>query len=175
MTFTVYTVGHSTRTQEEFLELLQSFGIECLADVRAFAASRKYPQFHADAMRSWLGEAGIRYVHLPGLGGRRRKSPGPSPNTAWRNVSFRNYADYALTAPFRQALRELLETAEESRTAICCSEAVYWRCHRSIVSDFLVARGVPVEHIMAPGTSRPHELRDFAKRVGTDVIYPGTT
>lgn len=151
----VLTVGHSTRRAEEFVGLLRQADVGSIVDVRSFPSSRRYPHFNADALAATLAEAGIGYSQLPALGGRRRPQAGPSPNALWREEAFRNYADYALTAEFRAGLRELLRLAEEHRCAIMCAEAVWWRCHRRIVADYLLAAGAEVEHILGlAGPSR---------------------
>ena len=146
----VYTVGHSTRTLEELVCVLRAWGVQTLVDVRTVPRSRTNPQFNADVLPGALHAEGIEYVRAPGLGGRRGKKKGsPSRNTAWENESFRNYADYAETPAFAQALDELLERAARSTCAIMCAEAVWWRCHRRIIADYLLARGVPVRHILS--------------------------
>ena len=165
----VYTIGHSTRTIAELGALLGESAIEMVADVRAIPRSRTNPQFNLDVLPHSLAELGIGYQHFPELGGRRHHPRGapPSPNTFWSNQSFRNYADYAATDAFNDGLTRLRELAEGERCAIMCSEAVWWRCHRRIISDYLLARGVPVLHIMGPGKITPavltpsaHELRN---------------
>jgi uncharacterized protein (DUF488 family) len=157
---TVYTVGHSTRTVAEFEALLRNFAIEVVADVRSIPRSRTNPQFNLDVLPVALAEFGIGYQHFPELGGRRHHPRGapPSPNTFWRNASFRNYADYATTDPFKVALGHLRDLAADRCCAIMCAEALWWRCHRRIISDYLLARGVPVIHIMGPGKTEPASL-----------------
>ena len=156
----VYTIGHSTRTIPEFGALLGESGIEVVADVRAIPRSRTNPQFNLDVLPTSLEKFGIRYQHFPELGGRRHHLRGapPSPNTFWRNDSFRNYADYAATDAFAAGFARLRELAGGERCAIMCSEAVWWRCHRRIISDYLLARGTPVMHIMGPGKTEPATL-----------------
>jgi len=156
----VYTIGHSTRTIPEFGALLGESGIEVVADVRAIPRSRTNPQFNLDVLPVSLEEFGIRYQHFPELGGRRHHPRGapPSPNTFWRNDSFRNYADYAATDAFAAGFSKLRELAADERCAIMCSEAVWWRCHRRIISDYLLARGTAVMHIMGPGKTEPATL-----------------
>jgi uncharacterized protein (DUF488 family) len=168
----LWTVGHSTHAPDAFAALLERHGIETLADVRRVPGSRRHPHFRDEALAAWLPARGVGYRHLPGLGGWRRPSP-ESPNGAWRNSSFRAYADFALTLDFRDALAELGRIAEASRTAIMCSEALWWRCHRRLVADRLVAMGNVVCHIGADGTASVHELPPFA-RVQADgaVLYP---
>src|SRR3712207_5312365 len=142
----IYTVGHSTRTGEELVELLQAHGIQTLVDIRTVPRSRTNPQFNQDTLPRTLARADIRYVHLPRLGGLRRTSK-DSPNTAWRNRSFRGYADYMQTDEFTRGLEELRELTPDGALALMCAEAVRWRCHRSLVADALYARGVEVRHI----------------------------
>jgi uncharacterized protein (DUF488 family) len=166
----VWTIGHSTRPIEDFLALLERERIERLVDVRAFPGSRRYPQYNADALAASLKAAGIEYLHRPSLGGRRRP-PKDAPPNAWRNEGFRGYAAYMRTPAFHAALDELLARAAERRTAIMCSEAVPWRCHRTLISDALTARGVTVEHILDAATSR-HTLTSFAVVEDGEVTYP---
>ncbi len=147
---------------EEFIDLLKRFDITLLVDIRRFPGSRKSPQFGSDALRERLAQAGIGYVHLVGLGGRRQPRA-DSQNCAWRNASFRGYADYMETEEFENALRELIELARGQRVAIMCSEAVWWRCHRSMVSDALMAHGWQVWHIMSDGNRRPHHYTEPAR------------
>ena len=167
---TIYTIGHSTRTLADFLTLLERSRVERLIDVRAFPGSRRHPHFNKEALARSLPEHGIEYLHRPALGGRRRPRP-DAPPTAWRNEGFRGYADYMRTPEFHRALDELIERASERRTVIMCSEAVPWRCHRSLISDALHARGVTVEHILDSGTSR-HAVTSFAVVRDGDVTYP---
>jgi uncharacterized protein (DUF488 family) len=166
----VWTIGHSTRPIEDFLALLERERIERLVDVRAFPGSRRYPQYNREALASSLADADIEYLHRPALGGRRRP-PKDAPPSAWRNEGFRGYAAYMRTAEFHAALDELLARAAERRTVIMCSEAVPWRCHRTLISDALTARGVTVEHILDASTS-PHTLTSFAVVAGEEVTYP---
>jgi uncharacterized protein (DUF488 family) len=149
----VYTVGHSTRTLAEFVSLLRFVDITMLVDVRSFPRSRTVPQFNGDTLPSSLAAEGIGYRHLRALGGRRhhRKGAPPSPNTYWRVPAFRNYADYAATDEFRAGLDALRELARNDRCAIMCAEAVWWRCHRRIIADYMLASGTGVEHIVGPG------------------------
>ncbi|HJU27106.1 MAG TPA: DUF488 domain-containing protein [Rhodanobacteraceae bacterium] len=144
---TTWTIGHSTRSLEEFLALLAGNRIEALADVRRFPGSRKYPHFNADELARALREAGIEYAPFPELGGRRKPAP-DSRNGAWRNAAFRGYADYMETAEFRRGMERLIALADGKRTAVMCSEAVWWRCHRRLISDWFQARGVRVLHIL---------------------------
>jgi len=168
----IHTIGHSTRSVEELIGLLRESGIRLLVDVRRYPGSRRHPQFGRDALAAALRAAGIEYVHEPDLGGRREPRP-DSPNTAWRNSGFRGYADYMATPPFRAALERLVARGEEEPTAIMCAEAVPWQCHRRLIADALVARGIPVIHILGPERTESHELHPDA-RVGPDgtVSYP---
>jgi uncharacterized protein (DUF488 family) len=156
----VFTIGHSTRPVAELIALLAENGVDLLVDIRTVPRSRTNPQFNTDALPEPLAAAGILYVHLRALGGLRHRPAGapPSPNTAWRNDAFRNYADYALSDAFRAGLDELCALAREHRCAIMCAEAVWWRCHRRIVSDYLLNRGFAVQHIMGPGKLDPARL-----------------
>jgi uncharacterized protein (DUF488 family) len=169
----VWTVGHSTRALSELVALLHGHGVEVVADVRTLPRSRRHPHFNVDALPAPLAAAGLGYVHLPALGGLRhaRRDSG---NRGWRNPSFRGYADYMQTEPFAAALEALVALGRQRRVAIMCAEAVWWRCHRSLIADALVARGEPVLHIITASRAEPHRLRDFA-RVGKDgrVTYPG--
>ncbi|HEX2202946.1 MAG TPA: DUF488 domain-containing protein [Longimicrobium sp.] len=173
---TVYTIGHSTRTLEEFLALLREHGVEFLVDVRRFPGSRRHPHFGSEALDASLAEAGIAYVHAEALGGRRASDAATaarSPNTAWRNAAFRAYADYMATPEFRQALERLMALAAERTAAIMCAEAVPWRCHRRLITDALLARGVPVADITGPGRAAPAVLSPHAVvRPGGTVVYP---
>ena len=157
---TLYTVGHSTRTTDEFTALLEESAVRLVVDVRAIPRSRTNPQFNSETLAASLAAIGIGYEHLPELGGRRRRPPGapPSPNSFWRNDSFRNYADYAATDAFHIGLDRLSDLARTQRCAIMCSESLWWRCHRRIISDYLLARGTPVMHIMGPGKTEPATL-----------------
>jgi uncharacterized protein (DUF488 family) len=162
----VYTIGHSTRAIAEFAGLLGESGIELVVDVRAIPRSRTNPQFNGDALPASLAPLGVGYEHIAELGGRRsraRQAP-PSPNTFWHNTSFRNYADYAATQPFRSGLERLRELSGERRSAIMCSETLWWRCHRRIISDYLLADGIPVLHIMAAHKVEPATLTPNAHR-----------
>ncbi|MFL5616507.1 MAG: DUF488 family protein [Gemmatimonadaceae bacterium] len=169
---TIYTIGHSTRSFEDFLSLLQRSRIECLVDVRTFPGSRRHPHFNREVLEHSLQDAGIEYLHRPALGGRRRP-PRDAPPSAWRNEGFRGYAAYMQTPAFRAALDDLIVLGDRRRTAIMCSEAVPWRCHRALISDALTARGVTVEHILDAGES-PHRLTSFAVVHGDEVTYPPT-
>lgn len=168
---TIYTIGHSTRTLEFFVRMLQGHEIEQVADVRTVPRSRKHPQFDRDTLPPVLEAEGIRYVHLKGLGGWRKPQP-DSPNTAWRNDSFRGYADYMQTPEFAQNLEALIALARTARTAIMCAEGNPYRCHRSLISDALTVRGIQVLHITGITTAHPHELTAWAKVEGTEITYP---
>jgi uncharacterized protein (DUF488 family) len=168
----IFTIGHSTRSLEEFVALLRAARVTVLADIRTIPKSRRNPQFGQDELRRALRSRRIRYVHIPALGGLRRARP-DSPNTGWRNASFRGFADYMMTDAFEAGLAELRGLAEQGRTvAVMCAEAVPWRCHRSLVADALTVRGVRVEHIMGSGAARPHRLTPFARVEGTRLTYP---
>jgi uncharacterized protein (DUF488 family) len=168
----VYTIGHSTRAIPEFGALLGESSIQVVADVRAIPRSRTNPQFNLDALPGSLREFGIAYQHLPELGGRRHHLRGapPSPNTFWRNESFRNYADYAATDAFKVGLVRLRDLAGGQRCAIMCSEAVWWRCHRRIISDYLLTEGVPVMHIMGPGKIDAATLTPNAHKLSNGTL-----
>ena len=168
----LWTIGHSTRSLEDFIGILKSFSIETLIDVRSFPGSRRYPHFNREALRDSLSAATIEYIHLPELGG-RRKALSDSLNMAWRNESFRGYADYMETDAFRAGVDRLLTLARARRTAIMCSEAVWWRCHRSMISDYLKAEGVEVIHILAPGKSEAHPYTSAARIVNGELSYRG--
>jgi uncharacterized protein (DUF488 family) len=169
----LYTIGHSTRSLEDFLGLLAREGVAHLVDVRAFPASRRYPHFNGPELAKSLDAVGIAYTHAPELGGRRKASR-DSHNTAWRNEGFRAYADYMETPRFANALNELLAAASAEPTAIMCAEAVPWRCHRSLISDAALARGVEVCHILE-SRSQEHSLTSFARIDGSHVRYDGVT
>ena len=168
----VYTIGHSTRTFPEFLALLREHGIRTLAGVRTVPRSRGLPDFNQDALATALPAAGIAYVHMPRLGGWRRGLGGQSPNTYWRNESFRAYADYMQTAEFTAGLDELIALAATAPTAIMCAEALPWRCHRWLISDALTVRGLLVCHLTGPGPCRPHRLSPAARLADGHLIYP---
>lgn len=168
---TIYTIGHSTRPIEEFIELLKAHSITQLVDIRTIPKSRHNPQYGQDELERSLVSAGIKYAYLKKLGGLRPAAK-DSINDAWRNKSFRNYADYMQTDDFRQGIHELMDVAGSETTAIMCAEAVPWRCHRSLVSDALLTRGVPVCEIIGNGNTREHSLTSFAVVNGTDITYP---
>lgn len=170
MMTTIWTVGHSTRTSEEFLDLLKSNGIEQVADVRRFPGSRRFPQFGKAALRETLAAAGIRYLHLGELGGRRPVRPG-SRNLTWRNASFHGYADYMETPEFRAGIDRLLSFAASGRTAVMCAEALWWRCHRSLIADDLRSAGHRVLHILGPGKVEEHPYTRAARIVEGRLTY----
>ena len=170
---TIYTIGHSTRTLDELVSALQAHAIETLVDIRAFPMSRRLPHFNRESLETELPKHGIQYVWMKALGGYRKATRKDSPHVALRNASFRNYADYTLTPEFVEAMRELLALAQRSRTAYMCTERVYFRCHRMIVSDWLVAHGHEVLHIDAEGPVRPHKLTAEARMVDNQMIYRG--
>jgi len=167
---TIWTIGHSTRSIEEFLDLLQEYRIQTIADVRSFPGSRKYPHFGQQALAETLAAHELGYAWLPALGGRRRASP-DSPNTAWRNAAFRGYADYMASAAFAQGMTQLLELARASRTALMCAEAVWWRCHRSLIADALHVRGIEVVHILDAKHGTPHPMTQAARIVDGRLSY----
>jgi len=170
---TLYTIGHSTRALDEFIAVLQAHSIQTLVDIRSLPMSRRLPHFNREALEKTLAETGVRYLWLKELGGRRKKIRDDSPNIALRNDSFRNYADYMLTQEFRQGMAELIALAEQSRTAYMCAERVSFRCHRMLVSDWLVAHGHEVLHIDATGPVRPHKMMAEARLIDGQVIYRG--
>lgn len=169
----LWTIGHSTLTLEHFVGLLGQQQIELLCDVRTVPRSRRHPHFAGDALACSLPAEGIDYRHLPGLGGWRHARL-DSPNSAWRNAAFRGYADYALSDRFAGALAELCDLAARRRTAIMCAEALWWRCHRRLIADRLLAAGWEVCHIASDGRSSPHRMTEFALVQGDGtVVYPG--
>jgi len=190
----IYTIGHSTRSLDEFVGLLSAHGITGIADIRTVPKSRRHPHFSAEALRVSLPHVGVSYRHFPGLGG-LRKPRRDSRNSAWRHEGFRGYADYMETEEFREALADLISWADagperpglhlerradllgpsqaQSRIAIMCAEAVWWRCHRQLTADALIARGVEVRHITGPGPANAHNLTDFARVIDGEVRYPG--
>ena len=167
---TIHTIGHSTRTIADFIALLRAHGIRQLFDIRSIPRSRRHPHFSSDALAASLGEAAIVYRHSAALGGRRRPRR-DSPNTAWKVEGFRGYSDYMETEPFRVALDELIDAARQMPTAIMCAEALWWQCHRQLVADALVARGIAVRHIMSAADAPEHRLTDFAQIESERVRY----
>jgi len=168
----IWTVGHSTHTAEHFEQILKSHSIEALVDVRAFPGSRRYPQFNKDVLTESLNQIPIAYHHFPNLGGRRRVKP-DSKNTAWQNASFRAYADYMETSEFRQGIKSLLELSHDHKVAIMCAEAVWWRCHRSLIADYLKAAGVKVIHIINEQKTEEHPFTSAASIVEGKLSYRG--
>jgi uncharacterized protein (DUF488 family) len=172
----IFTIGHSTRSLAELSGLLRQAGVDLLVDVRSVPRSRTNPQFNLDAIAAPLAAAGIGYRHLPALGGLRHrpKEAPPSANTLWQNPAFRNFADYAAGAAFAAGLDELTALARDHRCAIMCAEAVWWRCHRRIIADYLLNRGVPVVHIIGEGKLQPATMTPGAQaRPGGGILYPG--
>jgi uncharacterized protein (DUF488 family) len=173
---TVFTIGHSTRTIDELIAALKAAGADSVADIRRYPASRRHPQFNRENLAPSLAAAGIGYRHFPDLGGRRtaRKDGTLSPNLLWREPAFRNYADYAETAEFHAAFDELVAMARTGSPAILCAEAVWWRCHRRIVTDYLIAAGFAVEHIFDEKKREPAKLTPGAViRPGGTILYEG--
>lgn len=170
---TLYTIGHSTRTLDDLIATLQAHQIQTLVDIRAFPMSRRLPHFYRDSLEQSLLAAGIRYLWMKPLGGYRKKVLEESPHVALRNQSFRNYADYMLTPAFENAARELIALAEKSRTCYMCAERVYFRCHRMLLSDWLLAHGHEVLHIDAKGPPRAHKLTAEARMIDGQLIYRG--
>jgi Protein of unknown function, DUF488 len=169
----ILTIGHSTRPIEEFIELLRQHGVERLVDIRTIPRSRHNPQFNGDALAHSLRGEHIEYAHLKELGGLRHPRP-DSANLGWRNASFRGYADYMQTEEFEEAVQRLLQVCGEKQCAVMCAEAVPWRCHRSLLADALVARGIPVEHILGASRRDAHHLTPFAQIENGKVTYPKT-
>ena len=170
---TLHTIGHSTRTLDELLEVLHAQSIVTLVDIRSLPMSRRLPHFNRESLEETLPQAGIRYVWMKELGGRRKKIRDDSPHLALRSPSFRNYADYMLTEEFRSAIADLIELADQSPTAYMCAERVYFRCHRMMVSDWLVGHGHQVLHIDGIGPTKPHNLMAEARLVDDQIIYRG--
>ena len=172
-----FSIGHSNQSLNQLVGLLTQHQIEALVDIRRFPSSRKSPHFSRDHLALALPKLGIEYHWIEGLGGRRRsqKAENSSPNLGLRNQSFRNYADYMLTKEFRQAVQKLLKIANHQQSAMMCAEAVFWRCHRRLVSDFLLAKGITVQHIFPNGKIQPHRLTAGAKVEKRKVTYPPTT
>ena len=167
----IFTVGHSTLPIERFVALLKNYGVEQLADIRTVPRSRHNPQFNGDALFASLAAVNITYVPMPALGGLRHPHR-DFPNSGWRNMSFRGYADYMQTAPFRDAVEELIRLGRQKRTVIMCAEAVPWRCHRSLVADAVNVQGIPVVEILSETSWRMHALTPFARIDGRTITYP---
>jgi uncharacterized protein (DUF488 family) len=170
---TFYTLGHSTRSLDELIEVLQAHGIQTLVDIRSFPMSRRLPHFNREAIAASLGKVGIRYLWMKGLGGRRKKIRADSPHWALRSQSFRNYADYMLTEEFENSIAELVALGDHARVAFMCAERVFFRCHRMLVSDWLVAHGHEVLHLDGTGPATPHRLTAEARSIDGQVIYRG--
>ena len=171
---TLYTIGHSTRTLDELIEVLQTHSIQTLVDIRSFPMSRRLPYFNRESLEKALPAAGIKYVWMKALGGYRKKIREDSPNVALRSPSFRNYADYMLTEDFQHGMGELIHlAAQSSQTVYMCAERVYFRCHRMLVSDWLVAHGHQVQHIDGAGPAKPHKLTPEARLSDGQLIYRG--
>ena len=168
----IHTVGHSNKSLEDFLSLLKAHGISRILDVRRYPTSRKWPHFDAAALAESLRGAGVDYVGLPHLGGRRRPRP-DSPHVAWRDDSFRGFADFMDTPEFAEGLAQVERLASEMPSALLCAEALPWKCHRSLIADALVARGIEARHIMSAKAADVHTLTSFARVDGTRVTYPG--
>ena len=167
---TVWTIGHSTHTLDELVAMLHSFKIEIVADIRSYPGSRKFPQFNKETLEISLPDNNIEYIHLKKLGGRRKVNP-DSKNTTWRHAAFRGYADYMETQSFVEGIKELIDIALQKRTAYMCSEAVWWRCHRSMVSDYLKAHGWDVQHIMDVEKESEHPYTQPARIVNGELTY----
>ena len=169
----LYTIGHSNLSSETFVSLLKEFGIDRVVDIRRYPSSRKFPHFNRAALCERLTTEGIDYLWLEALGGRRHVAKNhTSPNIGLKSLGFRNYADYMATEDFRSAVQKLLSTAAESRTTVMCAEKLYWKCHRRILSDYLVSQGIEVVHIIGPGQSSNHKLSPHAIATEAGVIYP---
>jgi uncharacterized protein (DUF488 family) len=166
----VWTIGHSTRTLDEFTGLLAAHNVRAVADVRRFPGSRRYPHFNPEPLQAGLLAAGLKYVGLPELGGRRQPRP-DSPNTVWRNRSFQGYADYMETPEFAHGLQRLLQTARREPLAIMCAEAVWWRCHRALIADYLTAQGVKVRHILSLTRAEAHPYTAAARLLDGRLSY----
>jgi uncharacterized protein (DUF488 family) len=167
----VLTIGHSTRTLEDFISLLREYGVQKVVDIRTIPRSRHNPQFNREELPNSLKAVGIGYVHMSGLGGLRHSVP-DSPNTGWRNLSFRGFADYMQKEEFKNSLWALIELAKTERLALMCAEAVPWRCHRSLIADALSVRGVQVKHILSSTSSQSHKITPWARVDGTNITYP---
>jgi uncharacterized protein (DUF488 family) len=168
---TIFTIGHSTRPLDEFIELLKAHGVQRVIDIRTVPRSRHNPQFNRESLGPSLRKAGIAYVHLKKLGGLRRAKAG-SKNIGWHNASFRGFADYMQTPEFQEGLERALKLSATKSSALMCAEAVPWRCHRSLVADALLVRGVPVEDIMSASRAQTHKLTPFARVRGKQITYP---
>jgi uncharacterized protein (DUF488 family) len=168
----IYTIGHSIHPAEQFLALLQAHEVRQVADIRTVPKSRRHPQFNSATLDAYLNSRGIVYRHFPALGGLRKPRP-DSVNTGWRHPGFRGYADHMQSAEFSAGVDHLLAFSAAARTTVMCAEAVWWRCHRQLLADALLARGVPVYHILGPADAKPHHLSEFARIADGRVTYPG--
>lgn len=173
MSLSIFTIGHSNHPLDRFLALLAQHEVEALVDIRRFPGSKKYPHSHRDNLAAALWKAGVEYRWLEALGGRRHKQRDESPNLGLENKGFRNYAGYTLTDEFREGVEKLLDAARHKQTAIMCAEGLFWQCHRRLVSDFVVANGATVQHVMPTGDLRPHKLTKDAVIESGQVTYPG--
>jgi uncharacterized protein (DUF488 family) len=169
--FVVLTIGHSTRTLEDFISLLREYDVQKVVDIRTIPRSSHNPQFNREELPKSLKAVGLGYVHMSGLGGLRH-SVSDSPNTGWRSLSFRGFADYMQEKEFKKSLRTLIELAKTERLALMCAEAVPWRCHRSLIADALLVRGVQVQHILSSTSLQSHKVTPWAKVNGTHITYP---
>lgn len=167
---TIWTIGHSTHSIEEFVAILQSFRIELISDIRSYPGSLRFPQFNKETLETSLSQNNIHYIHLKNLGGRRKVIP-DSKNIAWRHPAFRGYADYMETPKFKECIKELEKIARKYRTAYMCAEALWWRCHRSMVSDYLKTHGWQVMHIMGIGKEKEHSYTAPAKIINGELSY----
>lgn len=167
----LFTIGHGTRLLDEFWEILKSFAVDLVVDVRTIPRSRHNPQFNKETLPESLKHQGIGYIHQSGLGGLRKTHP-DSLNTGWRNAAFRGFADYMQSNEFESNLNDLLETTSGKTAVLMCAETLPWHCHRSLIADALLARGIPVTHILKMGSSQPHSLTPFARVQGVNVTYP---
>jgi uncharacterized protein (DUF488 family) len=166
----IWTIGHSTHTLDVFITMLKSFRIEVLIDIRSFPGSRKFPHFNKETLEITLPQNNLEYIHIENLGGRRKVNPN-SKNISWRHPAFRGYADFMETEVFKEGIKELEQTASKRRTAYMCSEAVWWRCHRSMVSDYLKVRGWKVIHIMSVGKAKEHPYTQPARVIDGELSY----
>lgn len=169
----MFTVGHSNRSIEEFIAILKGHGVKILADVRRLPGSDRYPQFNQDELKASLKEHGIRYVYFPHLGGRRRPVKNRNKNAAWRVAAFRGYADYMESPEFQKSLERLLALAKKKSVAVMCAEVLPWRCHRRLIADAAVSRGIPTFDIMTASKAVPHELPEWARVRAGNLSYPG--
>jgi len=174
MKVVIYTIGHSTHTIDEFIKILKKYGVEIVIDVRKIAKSRHNPQFNEDNLRSSLAKQNIEYLHMEGLAGLRHTTR-LSVNSAWKNLSFRGYADHMQTLEFKMSIERLIEIAKEKQIVVMCAEAVPWRCHRSLIGDVLLIHDIQVIDIMTEKVSKPHKMTSFAKVEGNVITYPENT